>query len=1267
MICPECATSNRDKAIFCKRCSRLLLDTCPNCHQDIPEDAYYCDHCAFPLKTEVRRDWPIPAFISRPLSSGPPDPATQPGRSPGQTPPTSGYSPVAPPDSQVSRATEVPTTLQRYIPAELLQKMETARSDGTMVGERRVVTTLFCDVKGSTAAADQLDPEEWTEIINGAFEHMIGPVYQYEGTVARLMGDAILAFFGAPIGHEDDPQRAVLAGLDIVAGIGPYRKVIKHKWGIDINVRVGINTGRVVVGTVGSDLRMEYTAMGDAINLAARMEQAAEPGTILIAETTYKLVEHLFKTQDMGGISVKGKDEPVPAYRVLGRRSSSHSRRGIDGLASNMIGRDLEFSTLRDTIDSVQQGVGQIVCVIGDAGLGKSRLVRELKQSTKSTQSPNSDLQWIETASLSYETTQPYGLFQRLIRRLNDIGPADSITVLREKVTSLTTGFEGGEDRRILRVFEALFDLEPSTGDPRLEGEAFRRELFQVIPELWRMRFSEVPSVIVFEDLHWSDPVSIDLLLHLLPLTAEIPLLLICAFRPERNAPAWRVKTFADDEFRHRYTEVALRPLSDMQVNELVDDLLEIADLPDLLRERILERSGGNPFFVEEVVRGLIDSGAVASEEAMVDNKPQVYWRATGDSQRVEIPDNLQALLAARIDRLEEETRHTLQLASVIGRTFSQRVLQSIGNNGHALKVERELGLLERLKIIREAARLPEVEYKFSNPLTQEVAYATILLRQRREFHNKVGQAMETLFPERLAEMAPRLASHFREGGSDGRAAHYFTMAGDTAYRLFALTEAIRHYSQALELTEKDSAKSEELVHLFSRRGRAMELANIYSDAIENYAEMERVADEREDDALKLAALLARTIVHTTFSPVFDPKIGLPLAEEALNLAQQQEDFAAQAKVLWSLMLVHAYALGENATGTKYGRQALELAREHNLTDQLPYILNDLGRIMAFDNRIIEGLPLVAEAQPMFEKSGNLPLLSDNLSANSLLSYFAGDMKTARESAEEALRVSRSINNQIGIEDNIWRACMIYAEQGELGRAVHGLESVIDATEGIQPQTWPYLAYIYAELGAADEVLGRYEAIFERASLSGPFFRDIYAAQLSRLLLELDDLDKAQDVFEEYALAAEPSDISTLNLWSFLAQAELLYTQEEYEEVVKLLDGSIARMEEVKLAWFKGDLLLLQARALLALEPPQTDKALIVLEKAMEFTRDSGIKRVAWKVMSLLSELVDEDEAQVLRNEAREIVEWIADGIENPDLRQSFLDKSQVHQVIEVG
>ena len=268
--------------------------------------------------------------------------------------------------------------IQQYVPAELLAKLESARASGGMQGERRVVTMLFCDVQGSTAAAGNLDPEEWAEIMNGAFEHLIAPVYRYEGTLPRLMGDAILAFFGAPIGHEDDPQRAVLSGLDIIQGIRPYAEQVKSQWGLDFNVRVGINTGLVVVGEVGSDLRVEYTALGDAVNLAARMEQTAEPGTVQITDETHKLIAPLFDFEDLGGVEVKGKEKPVQCYRVLQSKAEPGQLRGIEGLEAPLIGRDLEMDRLRRATGELLQGRGQICSVMGEAGLGKSRLVAEL-------------------------------------------------------------------------------------------------------------------------------------------------------------------------------------------------------------------------------------------------------------------------------------------------------------------------------------------------------------------------------------------------------------------------------------------------------------------------------------------------------------------------------------------------------------------------------------------------------------------------------------------------------------------------------------------------------------------------------------------------------------------------------------------------------------------------------------------------------------------------------------------------------------------------
>jgi len=304
--------------------------------------------------------------------------------------------------------------LEQYIPKELLAKLEGTRND-VASSERRVVTMLFCDVTGSTAAAENLDPEEWAEIMNGAFEHLISPIYRYEGTLARLMGDAILAFFGAPIAHEDDPQRAVLAGLDIVQGIRSYQAEVKARWNLDFGVRVGINTGLVVVGEVGSDMRVEYTAMGDAINLAARMEQTAQTGTVQIAEDTYNLVAPLFECESLDKIEVKGKLDPVPAYSVISAKVIPGRLRGIEGLRTPLVGRDREMGQLKQVLERLNHGRGRIVCLIGDAGMGKSCILEELQDHWEKI--AGSGAPWIESRGVSYDTTRPYGMFvQRMLQ-----------------------------------------------------------------------------------------------------------------------------------------------------------------------------------------------------------------------------------------------------------------------------------------------------------------------------------------------------------------------------------------------------------------------------------------------------------------------------------------------------------------------------------------------------------------------------------------------------------------------------------------------------------------------------------------------------------------------------------------------------------------------------------------------------------------------------------------------------------------------------------
>lgn len=727
-----------------------------------------------------------------------------------------------------------------------------------MVGERRVVTMLFCDVKGSTAAAEHMDPEEWGEVINGAFEFMIKPIYRYEGIVARMMGDGILAFFGAPIAHEDDPQRAVLAGLDIVEGLNPYREKIKEKYHIDIGVRVGVNTGLVVVGAVGSNLRMEYTALGDAINLAARMEQTAQVGTIRVAHDTYKLIKSLFEFESLGGIEVKGKTEPVPVYRVLSRNSHVDRMRGIEGLHADMVGRESELEIFHEVITNLRQGVGRVVCVLGEAGMGKSRLVSEVHEVYPDLLGEVGN--WYETNTLSYETNQAYGVFQRLIRRMAEINRDDPPDVIRDRLVAVIESLPQERREDASQVLKALFGVAEAELEFPLEGETFKRYLFEAIQDWWLTRFSSQPTVLVFDDMHWSDAASVELFLKLLPLTGEIPLVLLVAMREERGAPAWEIKATADELYHHRFTEISLPPLSMEESDELVNRLLNNPDLPETMRASILEKAAGNPFFIEEVVRSLIEGGAVVAEEIPTDGGVQRIWRATSEGAEVSIPDNLRSLLSARLDRLEETTRATLQVASVIGRNFYHRVLQAVDDANADL--DQNVRALLRMEMIRESARVPEIEYAFRNPLTQEAVYKTILLKRRREFHRRVGEAMESIYPDRLEAQYGLLAHHFALAGEREKAIEYARLAAKQAINLYAYDDAVQNLRTALNLIH-ESETSEIHLTLMEELGDVYCLLRDGDQAIQMYTRaLDLCGDLDSADAL-VEIRLRRKIVQT--------------------------------------------------------------------------------------------------------------------------------------------------------------------------------------------------------------------------------------------------------------------------------------------------------------------------------------------------------------------------------------------------------------------
>ncbi|MGD9091281.1 MAG: adenylate/guanylate cyclase domain-containing protein [Anaerolineales bacterium] len=1154
---------------------------------------------------------------------------------------------------------------------EFTAKLQAARSSRGKRRQRRVVTILFCDVTGSTALATQLDPEDWAEIMDEAFDFLIAPVERYGGTIARLMGDAILAFFGAPTAHEDDPERAVLAGLAIIKDIQHFGAQIEREYSLEFNVRVGINTGPVVVGEIGSEIASEYTAMGDAINLAARMEQTAEPGTVQISENTYKLVKTLFDCEPLGEMTVKGKMEAVGAYRVLRRKEQPGRRRGIQGLTSPLIGRGRELDTLQAAFATLRQGRGQIICLIGEAGLGKSRMIGELRAKWQ-TQIADEAL-WVESHGISYDASRPYGLFQQYLRQVCDVHEDDSPAIVREKIALSVQGLPSDQQTHVIRASEVLLVVEAETDQPKLEGEAFKHELFDAWQNMLRGFAAQSPFVLVIDDLHWIDSASVELLVHLFQLTEEVPILFLCAFRPYRQAPGWQVKQVADADYPHRYIEIVLTPLSADDSDSLVANLLTISDLPTDLRKAILQKTDGNPFFIEEVIRMLIDRGVIMQDES------GTRWQATGTFASTDIPDNVQALLTARIDLLENVVRHTLQLAAVIGRSFYFRVLKLISETEDML--ERHLNTLQRVEMIYESARIPELEYIFRHALTRDAAYHSILRRQRRHFHRKVGEALETLFPDRLDEEAPRLAYHFYEAQDYERALKYFTQAGDAAARLYANTEAVAHYGQALEIMKREDvtqlapslSKGDALTHLYIRRGRALEELGQFDDAIRNYKELASLAREQEDRALELAALIPMTTVHATPTTIFDPQKAQELSDRALTLARALEDHRAEAKVLWNLMLLTTFTEEDPLEAVAYGEQSLAIARRHNLREELAYALHDLSRPYASIGRLEEARAILAEAQQLWRELGNLPMLADNLSTLASDHFFSGEFDKALEMSQEAQHISQSIHSSWGQAYSLGIAGPVYAERGEMGKAIETWETALPLAEqanfaGLPEYARLHLARLYADLGDLEKAFDLTQAAISASESSRVMIRMYALMVLAQLHLNRGHLVEANNTLTSALEGRERTYLDENDVaLAFSIEANIHLANGAFERALTLTDDLLAPDRILNLRHMAPYLRYYHSLALNNLG--RTQEALQAMKQACDLAQEIGSRKALWQILPELSSmeaaLGNHVEAKSLLQQAREIIEFVADHTGSNELRKSFLALPQISGIME--
>ncbi len=788
MRCPSCQAENPATNRFCSQCGTALAARCPQCGAEVASGSRFCGQCGARVAS-----------------------ATEP----------------------VSAATQ--SAPSRYTPKHLAEKILSNRS--ALEGERRVVTVLFADMAGFTAMAEKLDPEDVHRIVDHCFELIAAEVHRFEGTINQYTGDGVMALFGAPIAHEDGPRRAVHAALGIQRALREYGHELTTSHGFSIGMRIGLNTGPVVVGRIGDDLRMDYTAVGDTTNLAARLQQLARPGSVVVSEATYRAISGFFESLDLGEISVKGR-AAVHAFEILrprGRRSRLviAAERGLTPL----IGRDRELGTLLDLFREVKAGRGQMVYLAGEAGIGKSRLLHEFRRRLAE---DGEEVTWLEGQCVSFGQSIPFLPVIDQLRRNFDIEELDGEPEIIAKVEYAMRRM-GGLEPHIPYVRHLL---SVDAGDPAIaamDALSRRRKILEAIRALSVRGAARRPIVFVFEDLHWVDSSSEEYLGSLLDSITSLPIMLILTYRIGYTPP-FGTRTFA--------TALTLRSLSEADALAMAGRVLGSENFPPELRTALMEKAEGVPLFVEEVTKTLLDLGVLRRENG-------VYRMVKGLGE-VSVPDTIQGIIMARLDRLGEDGKRTVQLASVIGRQFLKRLLERLSETTERL--EGLLGELKGLEIIYEQGLLPEAAYVFKHAVIQDVAYQSLLVQRRRALHRAVGDAIEELYADRLADHYEELAHHFSQAQAWPRAFDYLLRSGDKARDAYANETALDFYARALEAGAQAGAAvpAQRLMEVYQRRGRLRMVLSRHTEAIadmEKMLELSRTAGDRRGEGQALVEL----------------------------------------------------------------------------------------------------------------------------------------------------------------------------------------------------------------------------------------------------------------------------------------------------------------------------------------------------------------------------------------------------------------------------
>jgi len=873
MICTKCRHENRSSAKFCEECGTTTARQCAVCAGPLSASAKFCSECAHPVAAGS-------------LGAG--------------AAAVAGSTPAAP--QGATFASSLPAWPERYTPSHLARKILTSRS--AVEGERKQVTVLFADLKGSMELLAERDAESARQVLDPVLELMMEAVHRFEGTVNQVMGDGIMALFGAPLAHEDHAVRACYAALRMQEQAQAFAEKVRSSLGVPIRLRVGLNSGEVLVRAIGSDLQMDYTAVGQTTHLAARMEQLAEAGTVLLAPATLALADGFVKVRSLGPTAVKGLSAPVEVHELLGAsdvrgRLQAAAARGL----TRFVGRDTELERLHELLQRAGDGRGQVVAIVGEPGVGKSRLTWEFLHSR-----PCQPWLVLQCAAVSYGTTTTYAPVVELLRSYFGIEARDDARRSREKVIGKILALNRTLEAS-LPVFLSLLNIAVDDAEwTELVPLERKRRTLDALKRLFLLEGRLRPVLLVVEDTQWIDSESQAFLDLLVDGLSGARLLLLATHRT-----GWRHSWAAKSYFQ----QISLDTLAAANAEELLRALLGQDPSVAALRQRLIERTEGNPFFLEECVRALVDTGALHGSRGA--------YRFDGRTQALQLPATAQAMLAARIDRLPDEDKRLLQAAAVIGKDVPFVLLHAITDLDEDGFLQ-SLARLQGAEFLYESRLFPDIEYSFKHALSHEVAIAGLVSERRMGLHARTLASLERLFADRLGEHIERLARHAWRGQVWDKAALYGRQAGSKASGRSATADARQWFEQALAALQRLPETPQTLDDAF---GVYLELRPVLVSLAEIRESLKRAQDAR----LIAARLGDEQRVCKVFATMTSSQALLGELDEALGSGQRALSMAEGLQDLRLTLLATSVLLQTHMYRGDY-LQAVTLA-ERNLA-QLP-------------------------------------------------------------------------------------------------------------------------------------------------------------------------------------------------------------------------------------------------------------------------------------------------------------------------------------------